>query len=253
MDKDMSEYMYDPSLMSERSVRIRKQIIKLCSERDSYEDLEYFFTDLFKLTHDYILRRYSRGFMTSINPHDIRNCTEFLTTEYINWYILYWMTPGDFIGSINVMFSKFASNYYQFIRYNAQEEDIYYDTDAHHSLKEMSGLVRPDSNYDYNNIVELNSIIPMEDLPDFILNKYCDLPIDTPEYKYVSISLYMSIVERHPRMYCLDDSWYGYVHYLYNSYIVEMKYNNYKRMMKIHVERGERIILDDYDGIVPVA
>ena len=89
------------------------------------------------------------------------------------------------------------------------------------ALLEISGM-KDWSSYDYILVDEKLSfngdIVHYDDLLDYVMYNYCTFNSDTIEYKYLSISLMLSIVNNDLRYYRLNDDYENEMKFLLNTY-----------------------------------
>ena len=101
---------------------------------------------------------------------------------------------------------------------------------ASRALLEISGM-KDWSSYDYLLVDEKLSfngdIVPYEDLPYYVMDNYCTFNPDTIEFKYLTVSLMLSIVNNDLRYYRLNDDYENEMKFLLNTY-----YRLLKRMNK---------------------
>ena len=92
---------------------------------------------------------------------------------------------------------------------------------ASRALLEISGM-KDWSSYDYllvDDKLSFNGdIVGYDKLFDYVMDNYCTFDKDTIEYKYLSISLMISIVNNELRYYKLNDNYENEMKFLFNTY-----------------------------------
>ena len=115
-------------------------------------------------------------------------------------------------------------------------ENLSGNPNASRALLEISGM-KDWSSYDYLLVDERLSfngdIVRYGKLLDYVMDNYCTFKSDTIEYKYLSISLMLSIVNNDLRYYRLN-----------NDYENEMKFllNTYHRLLKRTTKSGVVVV-----------
>ena len=109
-------------------------------------------------------------------------------------------------------------------------ENLSGNPNAARALLEISGM-KDWSSYDYLLVDERLSfngdIVRYVNLPDYVMDNYCTFNSDTIEYKYLSISLMLSIVNNDLRYYRLNNDYENEMKFLLNTY-----YRLLRRMTK---------------------
>ena len=100
-------------------------------------------------------------------------------------------------------------------------ENLSGNPNAARALLEISGM-KDWSSYDYLLVDERLSfngdIVSYEKLPDYVMDNYCTFNSDTIEFKYLSISLMLSIVNNDLRYYRLNNDYENEMKFLLNTY-----------------------------------
>lgn len=100
-------------------------------------------------------------------------------------------------------------------------ENLLGDPNAGRALLEISGM-KDWSSIDYQIIDEKLSfngdIVGYDKLFDYVMDNYCTFASDTNEFKYIAISLMMSIVNHDIRYYRIDSNYRNEMIFLLNTY-----------------------------------
>ena len=100
-------------------------------------------------------------------------------------------------------------------------ENLSGNPNAARALLEISGM-KDWSSYDYvltDERLSFNGdIVSYEDLPYYVMDNYCTFNPDTIEFKYLSISLMLSIVNNDLRYYRLNNDYENEMKFLLNTY-----------------------------------
>ena len=100
-------------------------------------------------------------------------------------------------------------------------ENLTGNPNAARALLEISGM-KDWSSYDYALVDERLSfngdIVSYEKLSDYVMDNYCTFDPDTIEYKYLSMSLMLSIVHGDLRYYRLNNEYENEMKFLLNTY-----------------------------------